>query len=415
MGRSLGLAAYRAYVRRSEARDFTPHAARPNGQIVWIHVAETESLLAVQDLAQRICAARRGLAVLITLPDSVGFDTVLENWVPYPQMCLELVPTEHPDAVKAFWRHWSPDMVIWTWGDLRPNLITAALEQNCPFALIDGDEAGFAGAWVRWLPELPRQLLEPSVALMVRSENALKKLQTLGLDKANITVTNPLEAGGHALPCDERDLSDWSQLLAGRSAWLACNVQSEELQIVLEAQRSALRLSHRLLLILHPSHGGVLEEFRQCLDAQNIRYADWSEEEEPDDATQVVLAPDHNDLGLFYRLAPVTFMGSSLISGYNERNPFEAAALGSAVLYGPNVSRFVPFYSRLAQAGAARIVNDEDSLGSAVTSLVAPDQAASMAHAGWDVISQGADLTDRVISLIHSVLDGELEPINAGA
>jgi 3-deoxy-D-manno-octulosonic-acid transferase len=75
----------------------------------------------------------------------------------------------------------------------------------------------------------------------------------------------------------------------------------------------------------------------------------------------------------------------------------------------------MPFYSRLAKAGAARIVKDGDTLGTAVSRLISPDQAAAMAVAGWDVVSQGADLTDRVIDLVHATLDGELEMTNARA
>ncbi|MEM9499751.1 MAG: glycosyltransferase N-terminal domain-containing protein [Pseudomonadota bacterium] len=414
MGRSLGLAAYRAFVRRMSPRGFSPHAVRPKGTIVWIHAAEPGSLLAVQDLSQRLCAARADIGILITLPDTVGFDMVLKNWVPYPNMFLELIPSEHPDAIKAFWRHWAPDMLIWTWGDLRPNLIAKARDKGCPLALIDADETGFDASWDRWLPELSRQLLDACVAVMARSEQASAKLQSLGIDRARITVTQRLEAGGHALPCDDRDLADWSQLLAARSVWLACNVQSEEVQTVIDAHLRALRFSHRLLLVLHPAGTHLMAELREMLSARDIRFADWSEEEEPDDATQVLLAPDHRELGLFYRLAPVSFMGSSLVSGYDGRNPFEAAALGSAVLYGPKASRYMPFFARLARAGAARIVNDTDTLSAAVTRLIAPDQAAQMAHAGWDVVSQGADLTDRVIDLVHRVLDGELEAVNAG-
>ena len=371
--------------------------------------------MALQDLAQRLCAARRGLHILITLPDDTSFQSIQNNWVPHPQMLLELVPLEHPDSVTDFWRHWRPDMGIWTWGRLRPNLIKKAHDEGCSMVLIDADEAGFDSKRDKWLPDLSRQLLEPFAALMVRSGTGLKKLDTMGLDTGRIRLTQPLEAGGHALPCDDRDLSEWSQLLGGRSVWLASNVQLEEFKTVLEAHRQALRLSHRLLLVLHPSHGGLVEEFREAIAEEGFRYADWSREEEPDDATQVVLAPDHQDLGLFYRLAPVSFMGSSLVDGYNGRNPFEAAALGSAVLYGPNVSRFMPFYTRLAKAGAARMVKDGETLGTAVIRLVAPDQAAAMAHAGWDVVSQGADLTDRVIDLAHAILDGEMEQLNAGA
>ena len=98
-------------------------------------------------------------------------------------------------------------------------------------------------------------------------------------------------------------------------------------------------------------------------------------------------------------------MGSSLISGHGGRDPFEPAALGSAILYGPNVSRYLPAYSRLASAGAARIVRDAETLAGAITRLSAPDQAALMAHAAWEVSSDGAEATDRLMNLVQDVLD----------
>ena len=68
----------------------------------------------------------------------------------------------------------------------------------------------------------------------------------------------------------------------------------------------------------------------------------------------MLVSEDTKELGLWYRVAPVTLMGSSMVSGEGGRNPLEAAALGSAVLYGPGVRDYLDSYSRLAQAGAAR-------------------------------------------------------------
>jgi len=101
----------------------------------------------------------------------------------------------------------------------------------------------------------------------------------------------------------------------------------------------------------------------------------------------------------------VSFLGGSLLIGRGDIDPLEAAALGSAVLYGPRVGRYLQSYSRLASAGAARIINDSAALGMAVTRLVAPDQAAIMAHAGWDVVSEGAALMDRITVLVQDTLD----------
>lgn len=413
MGRSFGLAAYRALSRRTKDKNFAPNARRPKGELVWIHAPEPGSLLAIEDLAQRLCSVRQDLTILITLSNNTAFEQAQNSSAPHKSIVYECVPSEHPEAVKKFWRHWKPDMGIWAWGALRPSLLTTAHDNDCPMLLIDADANGFDGKRDRWLPDFSRQLLDPFAAIMVRSPAALKRMEALGLTTGRIDVTPALEAGGQTLPCEDIDLADLSEQLKGRPVWFASNVQSEEINAVLSAHRQALRLSHRLLLVLHPAHSGLVDEVRAAVSAENFRLVDWTSGETCDDATQVLLSSEHSDIGLFYRVAPVSFMGSSLVHGYGGRNPFEAAALGSAVLYGPNVRRFMPFYTRLANAGAARIVRDEQTLGAAVTQLVAPDRAAAMAHAGWDVISQGADLTDRVIEMTQAGLDGDLERPNA--
>lgn len=413
MARSLGLAAYRALAGRTSSPRFSPSMARPKGDVVWIHAPEPGSILAISDLSERLKSARYNLSVLITLPDESTLETARDSGAETRNTFLESVPSEHPEAIESFWRHWQPNLCVWAWGQLRPNLILRSHTEKCPVILIDADVEGFEGRRERWLPDLSRRLLEPCAALMVRSSSALKLLQDLGLSNKRVDLTPALEAGGKVLSCDDTDLADLASLLRGRPVWMANSVYPDELPAVLAAHRSAMQLSHRLLLILIPAKAGFDKQFRDAVEDEAFRIADWSDGEEPDDATQVLLATDSHDLGLFFRIAPVTFMGGTLGSGRVGRNPFEAAALGSAVLYGPNAQQFAPFYDRLTKAGAARIIEDTESLAAAVTRLIAPDQAAAMAHAGWDVVSQGAALTDRVIDLVQAGLDGDLEGANA--
>lgn len=413
MGRSFGLSAYRALTHRSANRSFVPSTARPFGEVLWIHSAEPSNLLAIQDLAERLCATRAELHVLITLPDRETLDRAATTTARHPCVMLEEIPSEHPEAVESFIKHWAPDMCIWTWGHLRPNLLFHAYDSGCPMALIDAGKDGFDGRRDRWLPDLSRDLLSNFIAVMTRSAEALHRLEALGLKSSQIQMTPPLQAGGQALPCEDSDLNDMTASLAGRPVWLATSVQENEGRAILTAHRQALRYSHRLLLILHPAQRRLAAHFSQQAIQEGFRVCDWVTEGDPSEATHVMLAEDSEDLGLFYRLAPVSFLGSSLVPGFGGCNPFEAAALGSAVLYGPNVRRYMPFYTRLANAGAARIVNDAQSLGTAVSRLIAPDQAAAMAHAGWDVISDGAGLVDKVIELVETTLDDRLERAHA--
>ncbi|WP_300032733.1 glycosyltransferase N-terminal domain-containing protein [uncultured Roseobacter sp.] len=415
MGRSIGLAAWRALSRHTADRTFVPTAARSDGELVWIHAAEPENFLAVQDIALRIASVRHGVQILVTLPDSGALNTVRTEWTPPADVTLDCLPSEHPDAISLFLDNYRPDFGIWVWGKLRPSLIDRVQQTECPMILIDADSDGFDSRHERWLPDVTRTVLSGFDAIFARSPSAAERLTSLGISGQKVQRAPPLQAGGQALPCDDTDLSDLSTLLGGRPVWLAARLQKEEAGPVLAAHRNASRLSHRLLLILHPGQAREAGDFADMVRADGMRLCDWSAGEEPDDATQVLLADDAADLGLFYRVAPVTFLGSSLVPGYGGCNPFEAAALGSAVLYGPNVRRYLAFYSRLAGAGAARIVNDASSLSTAVTQLISPDQAAAMAHAGWDVISKGAALTDQVIGMVEAALDAREEQAHEGA
>lgn len=413
MGRSLGLATYRALCRRAAVRTYIPDGPRPSGELVWLHAAEPSNILAVKDLAERLCASRNDLTALITLPDQEALDAARTNCTTHPMILFDEIPSEHPQAVASFLQHWIPDVCIWTWGRLHPNLLLETRTTGCAMILIDADKDGFDGRRDRWLPDLSRELLISFAAVMTRSTDGLRRLETLGLRPSQMQMTAPLQAGGQALTCDDSELTDMTSALAGRPVWLATCVQENEGNVIMAAHRQALRYSHRLLLILHPAQTHISPILAQKAVDEGFRVCDWPLDGDPTETTQVMVAEDAEDLGLFYRLAPVSFLGSSLKSGHGGCNPFEAAALGSAVLYGPNVRRFLPFYTRLANAGAARIVNDAHSLGTAVTRLIAPDQAATMAHAGWDVISVGAELIDKVIDLVENALDERMERTRA--
>jgi 3-deoxy-D-manno-octulosonic-acid transferase len=401
MGQSLGLAAYRAYVRRSQPEPYVATTQRPKGELLWIHAAEQGSLPTVLDLARRLIAHRYGLHVLITC--AAKTDMTCNG------ITVSAPPGEHPSDVDAFLDHWGPDAGLWLWGDLQPNLILKTAEKRIPLYLANAGQEGFDNRRERWLPEVARDVLTHFERILVRSDAAMARLSKLGRNLDALEQTAPLMPGGQALPYVHSDFVDLGQVLAGRPLWFAASVQPTEVSVVLAAHRRALRLSHRLLLVLNPGSEAQTEECLRQLSAEGLRTARWEDGDMPDDNCQVLLASAQDELGLWYRIAPLSFLGSSLSSGHGGLDPYEAAALGSAILYGPNVGRHLASYSRLAAAGAGRIVNDANALGAAVSQLISPDHAASMAMAGWDVISQGAAVSDRVMELIQAALDAREE------
>ena len=142
----------------------------------------------------------------------------------------------------------------------------------------------------------------------------------------------------------------------------------------------------------------------QALDEAGLRVALRAEGAEPEDRTQVYLADGTSEMGLWLRLAPLTFLGGTLARGPGGRSPFEAAALGSALLHGPVTAPHKEAWLRLETAGATRAVSNAAELGQAVEALLAPDRAAAMAQAGWDVATEGAEVMNRVADLVEELI-----------
>ena len=265
--------------------------------------------------------------------------------------------------------------------------------------------SGFDGRRDLWLRELSRHLLRCFSTASTGTLASTERLIRLGMPEERITMQSPLQPTGHLLRCQSSDLDDLSSNLGGRPVWLAAQTRASEWATVLSAHRQALRSAHRLLLVIEPATPADAAGLCDEIDRQALSRGVWGDGEWPDEVTQVLVADLPDELGLWYRIATLSFLGSSLDAGHGGTDPMPAAALGTAILYGPNIGRHLDSYSRLANAGAARIVKDAASLASAVAQLIAPDQAAGMAHAGWDVVSQGANALDEVIALIQDALD----------
>jgi 3-deoxy-D-manno-octulosonic-acid transferase len=165
-----------------------------------------------------------------------------------------------------------------------------------------------------------------------------------------------------------------------------------------------LRSNPRAILLLVPRHPERGADIAKLLESDGWTFAQRSTGALPDRDTQVYLADSLGELGLWYRLAPISFLGGSLVD-IGGHNPFEPAALGSAILYGPYVSNFTDIFDRLQAVDAARQVRDSESLARAVDELMNPERAAAMANAAWEVSSTGAAVTDRALNAILERLE----------
>lgn len=364
--------------------------ARPEGVLVWVHLAPGSDPRGIRSLLAVLRQEHRSLSCLVTCEDrrvSAGEGEILLT-----------PPIDTPVIVQRFLSHWRPDIALWIGGEARPVLERAVRERGVPMGLLDFDPRSLQGrtkgAVLRRLQSFRFILAAAPVPPLL--EAALKdRFERVGR-------LRPLQ---HPLPCNEGEREHFASLLLSRPVWLAAGLRTQELEAVCTAHRIASHLSHRLLLIILPESPEDGPEMRDRITAEGWRCALRSADEEPRDDTAIYVADTQGEDGLWYRIAPITFLGATLAGPGGGSDPGAPAALGSAVLHGPFTEAHAEGYERLHRARAAWRVRDGADLGQVVERLSSPEKVARMAHAAWTVTTDGAEAFNRAHELIEGLID----------
>ena len=120
--------------------------------------------------------------------------------------------------------------------------------------------------------------------------------------------------------------------------------------------------------------------------------------------TEIYIADTMGELGLFFRLSDIAFIGKSLVP-LGGQNPLEALQLDCAVIHGPHMDNFQKITEEMAKTGSALTVKGEDALAVAVETLLKDDtQRQSLIENGREYMESHAKVAERVSHEILLVL-----------
>ena len=157
----------------------------------------------------------------------------------------------------------------------------------------------------------------------------------------------------------------------------------------------------------HPERGGRIV---QELNARGLACARRSLAETVSDDTDVYIVDTLGELGLMYRLVPVTFIGGSLVP-HGGHNLAEAARLDCAIVCGPHLHNFEGISRRLAEVSALTTVNDPESLATEVGMLLRDhEMTEKRAAAAKRVTREDAAAGERVLAdIVETIRRGLLQ------
>jgi 3-deoxy-D-manno-octulosonic-acid transferase len=329
--------------------------ARPLGPLVWAHAASVGELISILPLIE--CIRRRDIGVLVTAGTVTAAEVAARR---LPAGAIhQFVPLDMPQYAGRFLNHWKPDLALIVESELWPNLILASARRKIPLILINGRISENSFRRWRLAPRTIATLLGCFDLCLAQSTDDATRYSDLGAPR--LLTTGNLKLDVPAPPADESRLWMMQTAVGVRPVIVAASTHPGEEEIVIDMHRRLKRAFPSLLTVVVPRHPDRGAAVAALVQAAGVPFALRSRGELPDRAIEIYVADTMGELGLFYRIAPIVFMGGSLVS-HGGQNPIEPAKLGAAILHGPHISNFAEVYTALDAARAAVVVSNADQL-----------------------------------------------------
>ncbi|MFL5072229.1 MAG: 3-deoxy-D-manno-octulosonic acid transferase [Xanthobacteraceae bacterium] len=371
---------------------------RPQGPLVWIHGASVGEVLAAAALIERLRAL--GIRVLLTSGTVTSADIVAKR---FPSDIIhQYVPYDSPRYVGRFLDHWQPSLALFIESDLWPNLILSSAARRLPMVLINGRMSHRSFPRWRRVAGTISALLGRFDLCLAQSEVDAERFAALG--SRNVVVTGNLKLDVPAPSADPVKLERLMMMTRGRPIVVAASTHPGEENLLLEAHRTLGGFFPSLLTVIVPRHPKRGEAIARSIPASGLQVSLRSREELPTATTDIYVADTMGELGLFYRLAPIVFMGGSLIE-HGGQNPIEAVKLGASIVHGPHVFNFNDIYGALGAVGGARRADTLEDLVKQLGQLLAdPASRESSAAAARRVVGELGGALDRTLVALEPYL-----------
>lgn len=374
--------------------DATP---RPPGTLVWIHAAsvgETVSILPV-------LSALAPHATILLTTGTVTSAELLEQRLPAlgltERVLHRFAPLDVPAWINRFLDHWRPDAGAFVESELWPNQLHACRTRGIPLILLNGrlSERSF-DLWRR-MPGFARYVLGAFHSIWARGNEDSARFRALGC--AQVEPAGDLKFAAAPLPFDLAEYERLRCILAERPVWVAASTHPGEEEAIVACHGRLAERHPDLLTILvprHPNRGAALAAAfglpRRSVDASPPMRGIW-------------LADTLGEMGLWYRLAPVAFVGRSLFAPGGGQNPLEPARLGRAIAVGPFTGNFVEHGALLRDADAVREVADPAGLADFVSEMLTdPARARAMGERAAAIAERQGDLPERAARAILALI-----------
>lgn len=339
--------------------------SRPVGPLIWIHAASVGESISALPLIETLLKKTPDLHILITTNTCTSAE-IMKKRLP-KRAFHQFIPFDQLFFINRFLNHWKPQGVLWLESELWPGFLNGVGTRNIPCILINArlSDRSF-GRWQRFKFIIRFVLNQFNVCLAQSTDMAIR-LRALGA--RSVRMPGNLKFASVPLPVNPQDLAHLKNIIGERPLWCAASTHPGEEILIAEVHKKLKNFFPSLLTILiprHPERGSAIHEELMDLDLNSQRR---SMHQELTAKTEIYLSDTLGELGLFYRLSPVVFLGGSFVP-IGGHNPIEPALLGCALIWGPHMENCQDLSGKFLSGGASIQAFDKEALFESVLKLL---------------------------------------------
>jgi len=334
---------------------------RNKEELIWIHAASVgESMIAI-NLVDQLKKKYQNADFLITT-GTLSSANLINKWLS-TGVYHEFTPLDNILTVRRFYKYWQPTLGIFVESDIWPVLVTFGAKK-CKLILLNGRLSDKSFKIWQKFPKIFKVLTDSFSYVGVQSMADLEKYQSLGCDKAenlgNIKFANK------ELEADSKELTSLQELFKGRKIFVAASTHEEDesvlLDIICQFKKEKIDKFLPIIILRHPER--AIDVASVC-NKLGLRYSLRSDKTKNDIfKNDLYIVNSFDELGLFYSLAGITFIGGSFkvrsrIAGHNLLEP---AHFGNVIIVGPNMSNFQNITDEMLENKACIQVNSSEEL-----------------------------------------------------
>jgi 3-deoxy-D-manno-octulosonic-acid transferase len=373
--------------------------ARPEGRLIWLHGASVGEANSILPLIKLLSEKYLDANFLITT-GTVTSARFLETRLP-PKTIHQYVPVDVLPYVQRFLKHWQPNLAIFVESEIWPNLITQTAKL-CPLVMVNGHIS--PDSFLRWQKNQPlaQEIFGAFALCLTQSQRDADYIKQLGA--SCVKYIGNIKYDAPAQEADEAKIKEISRQVGGRPLWVAASTHKHdgvlEEKIVADTHVALKEKYPDILTILVPRHPGRKDEILAALSPMGLNIKVRSQGGLVEGATDIYLADTLGELGIFYRLAKIAFVGGSLVKR-GGHNPLEPARLGCAIIAGNYTFNFLDIMNAFVRKDAVVIVNNQQELTGAIINLLADEQKTSrLINAGLEVVQENTGVIEKVMAEI---------------